>query len=307
MMNWTRLGLIYKGQGTNGWDLHSALTPTPFVFEDKIRIYAGFRAADGVSRIGYVDLDKNQPDKIIGVSSKPVLDIGRAGTFDDNGVILGDILRVGDEIYMYYVGFQLVEKVKFLAFTGLAISSDNGETFVRYSEAPVLDRKPNALFFDAVHTIMYKDGGFRCWLGAGSSWQDIKGKPYPSYNVKYIESADGINFSGTPQDCIHFSHKEEYRIGRPRVYFMQGKYKMIFTWGDIHGNYQMGYAESEDGIQWQRNDAYLNFKPATADAAGWDNQTVSYGALFEANQQIYMVYNGNEFGKDGFGLAKLDS
>lgn len=304
MMNWEKLGLVYKPDGVDAWKLHSALTPTPVVFDDKVRVYAGFRDADGVSRIGFVDLDPSDPTKVIRVSEKPALDIGLPGTFDDNGVILGDIIRDGNQLRMYYVGFQLVNKAKFLAYTGLAISDDGGETFKRSGDVPILDRRGNALFFNAVHTVMKEEGKYKFWLGAGSGWQVINGVQYPSYNVKYVESEDGIHFTGDSVDCLSFTTSNEYRIGRPRVYKINGEYQIIFTWGDKQGRYEMGYATSPDGKTWKRNDTELNFHPS---ASGWDNKWVSYGALFMLNNMTYMVYNGNEMGKDGFGLAKLNN
>lgn len=301
-MEWKKLGLVYKPDGTDDWKMHSALTPTPLVFDDKVRVYTGFRDDEGVSRIGYVDLDKSDPTRIIKVSQNPVLDIGIDGAFDDNGIILGDIIWVGKQLYMYYVGFQLVKKVKFLAFTGLAISDDGGETFTKYSQSPLLDRKPNAIYFNAVHTVMYTHDRFRYWLGAGSNWEKINDVFYPSYNVKYIESKDGIHFNEPSHDCMQFSRENEYRIGRPRVYATSQGYQMIFTWGDLSGNYRMGYAVSEDGKNWERNDEELNFHPSPE---GWDDKTVSYGALFTIDDSTFMVYNGNQMGKDGFGLAQL--
>ena len=55
-------------------------------------------------------------------------------------------------------------------------------------------------------------------------------------------------------------------------------------------------------IQFLKEDEELNFHPSPD---GWDNKWVSYGALFTVNNITYMVYNGNEMGKDGFGIAKL--
>ncbi len=59
MAEWTKKGLVFDTarHGVGGWMLHSALTPTPWRIDgDTIRVYAGFRDADGVSRIGYVDV-----------------------------------------------------------------------------------------------------------------------------------------------------------------------------------------------------------------------------------------------------------
>ncbi len=303
-MEWTKLGLVYKPTGLNDWKMHSALTPTPIVFENIIRVYAGFRDIDGISRIGYVDLDKTNPTKILKVSDKPVLDIGKPGEFDDNGVILGDIIREGESLRMYYVGFQIVNKVKFLAYTGLAISIDNGESFERLFQVPVLDRRENAHFFNAVHTVIKEEGIFKFWLGAGSDWQLINGIKYPSYNIKYIESKDGVQFNEHSSDCINFTNDDEYRIGRPRVYKENDEYFILFTWGDKKGKYEMGYATSKDGKNWVRNDKILNFHPSSN--SDWDDKWVSYGALFKIKDELYMVYNGNEMGKDGFGIAKLN-
>lgn len=214
------------------------------------------------------------------------------------------MLWVKNQLYMYYIGFQLVKKAKFIAYTGLAISSDSGETFKKYSNVPVLDRRDNALYFNAVHSVIFEDNKFKCWLGAGSRWQTINNISYPSYIVKYIESEDGINFPEQSIDCLNFSSPEEYRIGRPKVYFYSCKYHMIFTWGDLSGNYRMGYAVSDDGKTWNRNDAALNFLPSDN---GWDDKWVSYGAIFKVEDKTYMVYNGNEMGKEGFGLAILES
>jgi len=302
-MNWEKKGLIYEPLYDGSWKDNSALTPTPILInENTIRVYCGFRDVTGVSRIGYADLDIEDPTKIIRVSDKPVLDIGRPGNFDDNGVILGDVILKNGVIYMYYVGFQLVEKVKFLAFTGLALSEDGGETFHRHKESPILDRQNNSLCFNAVHSIIFENDKFKCWLGAGSGWQKINDNYYPSYNVKYIESENGIIFNDVSTDCIVFENDNEYRVGRPRVWKNDNGYEMIFTWGDKQGNYQMGYANSPNGIDWERNDKELNFYPSEE---GWDSQWISYGAPINVNNTTYMFYNGNDMGKEGFGLAIL--
>ena len=111
-MKWQKKGLVYTPPKDNSWKHNSALTPTAFLLgENIIRVYASFRDTQGIGRIGYVDVDANNPSNIIKISNKPVLDIGKDGMFDDNGVILGDIIRVENKIYMYYVGFQLVKKI----------------------------------------------------------------------------------------------------------------------------------------------------------------------------------------------------
>ena len=303
-MKWDKKGLIYTPSKDKSWKDNSALTPTAYLLnEETIRIYTSFRDTKGVGRIGYLDLDASNPSNIINISDNPVLDIGRNGVFDDSGVILGDLIRVKDSIYMYYVGFQKVEKAKFLAYTGLAISQDNGETFSRYSECPVLDRADEALYIRAIHSVIYEDSKFKIWYATGSGWENIDNIDYPQYDINYIESDDGILFSNQGIKCIenNLSNKE-YRIGRPRVYKKGNKYIMNFTYGTTDGRYIAGQAESIDGINWSRDDSLLGIELADK---GWDSIHLSYPSIIKTKYGTYMFYNGNNMGVDGFGYAEL--
>ena len=302
-MKWRKMGLIYAPDGTSAWARHSALTPTPVLVDNEtIRVYVGFRDERGVSRIGFVDVDADNPSKIKNVSRTPVLDVGLPGTFDDNGVILGDIVKNGDELRMYYVGFQLVEKVKFLAFTGLALSSDGGLTFNRYSRVPVLDRSDDGIYIRAIHSVMIEDGVWKIWFASGNGWEWIDGKPYPQYNIRYTESTDGIKLSQESILCIDVE-RNEYRIGRPRVYKRDKKYIMFYTKGAVNGDYLPGYAESFDGKEWVRQDDRLGI---TLSESGWDSKSLCYPSLLEHGGRVYMFYNGNNYGKTGFGYAVLE-
>ncbi|EOH3906484.1 hypothetical protein ACL636_001661, partial [Campylobacter coli] len=173
-MRWEKKGLIFCPNKESEWISNSVLTPQPFLLnEEVIRVYASFRDEIGIGRIGYIDLEAKNPKKIIKISKKPILNIGKNGMFDDNGVILGDVLRIENKIYMYYVAFQLVEKAKFLAFSGLAISSDNGENFQKVQEFPVLDRSSEGLFGRCIHSVIYEDGVFKVWYSVIHDWEII--------------------------------------------------------------------------------------------------------------------------------------
>lgn len=303
-MKWEKKGLVYTPPLDGSWRDNSALTPTAFLLNDTtIRNYVSFRDEQGIGRIGYIDVDSSFPSKILKISEKPVLDIGLAGMFDDNGVILGDLIRVRNEIYMYYVGFQLVKKSKFLAYSGLAISSDDGETFVRYKKTPILDREDEALYIRAIHSVIYEDNKFKIWYATGNGWENIDGIDYPQYDINYIESNDGIHFQNSGLKCIENNKKNlEYRIGRPRVYKDQNLYIMNFTYGTTDGRYIAGQASSKDGINWDRDDEALGIELSKV---GWDSIHLSYPSIIQVKEKKYMFYNGNNMGQDGFGYAEL--
>lgn len=303
-MEWKKKGLIYKPPFDGTWKDNSALTPTAFLLdENTIRVYVSFRDKEGIGRIGYIDVDAKNPSNVLKISDKPVLDIGKDGMFDDNGVILGDLIRVEDKIYMYYVGFQLVKKSKFLAYTGLAISKDNGETFKRYKNVPIMDREDEALYIRAIHSVIYEDNKFKIWYATGSGWENITGVDFPQYDINYIESEDGIHFKENGIKCIeNNSNNLEYRIGRPRTYKKDDLYIMNFTYGTTDGRYIAGQATSSDGVNWNRDDEKLGIQLSKE---GWDSIHLSYPSIVYSGDKFFMFYNGNNMGKEGFGYAEL--
>jgi hypothetical protein len=300
---WKKIGLVFDAHkyANHKWFCNSALTPQPFSLDDQtIRVFAGFRDAEGVSRIGYVDLSASDPTKVIKVSERPVLDVGRNGCFDDNGVILGDVIRTPSGIYLFYVGFQLVKKAKFLAFSGAALSEDGGETFVRISESPILERDRFQSTIGAIHTARYENDIWRLWFARGDGWEIINGVPYPKYHICYTETKDLLNIPRSVVTCA-VATLPEYRIGRPKVYQLaNGTYVMYATKGTLSGEYTPSFFRSKDGIQWERDDAALGIAPSEG---GWDSETLCYPALIKHTDQTLMIYNGNKMGVDGFGAA----
>jgi hypothetical protein len=296
---WRKQGLVFGPDGTLPWARNSALTPTPVLLGDQIRVFAGFRDDAGVSRIGYVDVDAQEPTRVIAVGLDPALDIGAPGMFDDNGVILGDIVPDGTGWRMYYVGFQLVAKAKFLAFTGLA-TSDDCTHFRRVSQTPVLDRTDEGMFIRAIHTARQEAGEWRIWYAAGRGWTRIGETDYPSYEIRTARSLDGISFPDKGTLCLP-AEGNEYRIGRPRVMRTADGYEMLFTKGTVGGDYTPGWAGSADGIHWHRQDSRFDLPLSES---GWDSKTLCYPAPLMVGDRQFLFYNGNEMGKAGFGVAE---
>lgn len=302
-MKWEKKGLIFYPDKISDWQDNTFMTPTPMLIEENvIRIYGGFRDKQGVSRIGYIDVLASNPTEIIKISKTPVLDTGKKGMFDDNGIILGSLLRDDSEIRMYYVGFQLIQNVKFLAFSGLAISSDNGENFKRYQETPIFDRFKNEHYIRAIHTVLKVNGVYKIWYSASDGWEIINNVPYPRYKIFYTESSNGVDFEQKEGILVIDCNKNEYRIGRPTVFFEDGIYKMYFTSDTFSKEYRAGYAESKDGINWERMDEKLGL---AVSSTGWDSEMICYPVPIKTQYGSYLFYSGNGMGLSGVGYAVL--
>lgn len=300
-MIWEKKGLIFRNPGLGDWCDNSALQPTPIIIDNAIRFYVGFRDVDGVSRIGYVDVDKSNPEKILKVSKEPVLDVGEDGAFDEFGVVPSAVIEVDGKIYLYYAGYQLGRKVRFLVLSGLAISDDGGETFYRYSRVPVFERTDNEMLFRVPHSVIFENGVFKFWYGGGSSFQQGKSKTLPKYDVRYLESGDGIDIPKLGRKVLE-TKAEEYRIGRPFVVRTGSKYYMFYGYSSEDRPYQLGFAISEDGYNWERRDEELGLGLSSS---GWDSEMMGYPSLVSTGNHTFLFYNGNDYGREGFGYAVL--
>lgn len=303
---WKKIGLVYSSNSYKSeLRVSSGLTPEPLVCGDVIRVYYSARDSLGRGRIYFAEFDPENSCSILRVSEKPCMDLGHKGEFDDNGHILGSVehLKAGG-IRMYYVGFHLPRGEKFHAFTGAA-ESVNGRDFERLTDHFVEGKAMRNGSIGAVHTSFVEEGGRRYWYACGDGWQVINHKEFPKYHIKtsYFDQGDGENTEALDFDCI-LPSGEEYRIGRPKVYrTSKGKYVMYMTFGTIDGlRYEPALAVSDDGIQWTRRDDLLGI---SLSSQGWDSVHLCYPALAFYKDKVFMFYNGNNMGEDGFGVAEM--
>lgn len=306
-MKWIKKGRIELEKYMDGNKLVSsfAMLPTPLLItEDTIRVYIGFCDGNNVGRIGYVDVCADNPQKVQNISTSPVLDIGRPGCFDDNGVVPLSVLEAGDEIYLYYVGFQTGVKVPYFMFGGLAISRDGGDSFRRVSEAPVVDRKDDELFARCGMNVMKDHDIYKMWyVGTiNEGWVQNHGSLKPLYTMRYMESEDGIHWDQPSVSCMQFSNEDEHGFGRPYVWKVNGAYKMLYSIRTYSRGYYIGYAESVDGVKWIRKDELAGI---CTSASGWDSQNISYPCMLQTKGRTYLFFNGNSCGRTGFGYAEL--
>ena len=303
-MKWRKQGLVYGPDPNSSWAQRWALQPTPILLSDgTIRVFAGFRTHAGVSRVGYVDLDADDPSRVLAVSKEPVLDIGVPGAFDENGVVPCAIVAREDRLFLYYAGYQLGQQVKFYVFGGLAISTDGGLTFQRHSRVPICDRTDDELYFRVIHTMMRDGAVWRAWYGGGDEYSSQDGRQLPRYDIRHALAPDGLSLSGDYQVCVA-QDGEEYRVGRPYVFKDDdGRYRMLFSAGTAATGYRLAYAISTDGVNWSRKDQDVGIDVSPS---GWDSEMQAYPAVIRYKDKTYLFYNGNNYGEEGFGYAVLE-
>ncbi|MDB5815381.1 MAG: hypothetical protein JWN23_2498 [Rhodocyclales bacterium] len=301
-MRWRKLGLVFTPDGSVSWMRSHATTPTPFDLGDgRLRIYMSLRDDLGMSRVGFVDVDASDPTHVLRISEHPCLDIGKPGTFDDNGALCTSVLRLDDgSMLMYYVGFELSTHVRYRLLTGAALSRDGGETFERIQPTAILERSPAELYFRCGACVLHDEKRFRMWYIAGSEWIKLGDKDVPVYELRYMESRDGLDWPREGETVMRLA-PDEHGFGRPWVVREDGIFKLYYSIRRISlKGYRLGYAESRDGHDWTRLDARAGLDVS---ASGWDSEEIMYSAVMHSGGRCYAFYNGNDFGRTGFGVA----
>ena len=302
---WVKKGLIYKPTNEQVWWKNHAMAPAPILYDEQtIRVYIGAWDVNGISRITYIDVSKDNPSQVKKIADSYVLDIGEDGCFDDNGVFPAHAYKHPDgRVFLYYTGFQKLYKIPFSNFSGLAISYDNGNTFKRVSKAPVMDRADEGLYTRAGTSVIFEDGIFKSCYSVGSGWYNIAGKDRPVYEVNYIESSNGIDFPKTGKTIVKVDLNKEHGLGRPQIVKLLGKTMVFYTRRTLDFKYFIGCAIKKGDV-WVRYDDWLETIKHGLPGE-FDNQMVYFPAVIDTGNKIFLFYVGNGYGNDGFGYAEL--
>lgn len=306
---WQRRGVVYRPASDHRWIRSHAQVPTPFAASaETLRIYFGARDAGNCTSTIFIDVDANDPMRVVHLHDEPVLPLGSLGCFDDAGVMPSCVVTVGSQLHFYYTGWNTSTTVPYRNSIGVAVSDDGGLNFRRPFEGPILDRTATEPHFCATPYVMRDGGGWRMWYLSCSEWTVVDGKPEARYLIRHAESDDGFEWRRPGTIAINYLRPDE-AIARPWVLKDSTGYQMWYCYRSNRGyrtdatqSYRLGYATSSDGLSWTRQD---DAPQLTGPSSGWDAEMLAYPAVVEAAGRRYLFYDGNGFGQTGFGLAKL--
>ena len=308
MLNWNKQGVVFNVKGEYDWNKSHAQVPVIDVLKDRYRIYYSTRNANGKSNISYIEVAIDNPLNIIYQHNKTLLEFGKLGAFDDSGIMPSSIVNVGNKKFLYYIGWTTRSSVPYNNAIGLAISEDGGITFQKQFEGPIITINHIEPYFSGTSYVVNEDSIFKMWYLSCIEWKNFNGKIEPIYNLKYAESKDGIQWKQTGKVAVDLQDGEGGLVSAS-VIQIDGIYKMWFGKrkdsdyrNNIENSYRIGYAESKDGMDWVRMDEKAGIDLSEE---GWDSEMISYPNVIKKENQLLMFYNGNGFGKSGFGCAIL--
>ncbi len=315
-MRWQKLGKIFDPEIiplTNGCTSF-AKSPQALVFDDFVRVYfcSQVKSPDGkyLSHPQFVDFDKDFK-KIINYSKESVISLGQLGEFDEHGIFPLNVLRCKNQIYGFTSGWSRRTSVSIDMSIGLSVSHDNGKSFAKYGQGgPVMTSSIKEPCLVGDPFVLFINDTFHMWYIFGDRWvQANQGSPPERfYRIAYASSKDGLNWNRNGNYIISTLYENECQA-LPTVFILEGRFHMIFCHRNAFGfrtqkqnSYRLGYAYSDDMKNWTRDDSMLGINLGFEE---WDSEMMCYPNAFKMDSDVYLLYNGNQFGKHGFGLAKL--
>ena len=316
-MRWAKRGKLFDPTGHKLANncVQFAQSPQALVLQDRVRIFFSTRERDNIgkylSHVAFVDFDKSL-QHIIDVSHHTVIELGGLGCFDEHGIFPINVVRDGNRVLAYTTGWNRKVSVSADASIGLAVSHDDGLTFQKYGKGPVMTASLHEPFLVCDAFVTVDAGRYHMWYIYGTKWQKFTETDPPDrvYKIAYASSSNGIDWQRDGRQIISDRLNEDECQALPTVFRRGDTYHMYFCYRQAHGfrqqrssAYRLGYAYSKDLTDWVRDDAAAGMDVSQE---GWDSEMQCYPHTFELEGRIYMLYNGNEFGRHGFGLAVLE-
>jgi hypothetical protein len=317
-MKWSKKGCIFSpDQFKNEFNgMVYAQSPQALPIENGVRVYFSTRSVDlsgkYLSHIAFAEFSRDF--KVVrDISSQTVIPLGCLGDFDEHGIFPIHIFKNQDKIFGYTTGWNRRKSVSADASIGLGISIDGGRTFEKIGRGPVLTSSLHEPFLVGDPFVLLIGQVFHMWYISGKRWISSPEATQAErvYKISHAISDDGIHWKRDNLLIVPDSIGADECQALPSVCEVDGIYHMVFCYRDAIGfrteagkGYRLGYAYSKDLVHWTRNDQVLGLELT---GEGWDGQMMCYPHLFRLDERIALLYNGNNFGKEGFGLAILES
>jgi hypothetical protein len=297
--NWERRGLVFAPPGAGLLASH-AMLPTPLVLADRIRVFFAACDLELRGRIFRVDLDRDDPRRLLASYPAPVLDLGPPGAFDADGVNPSQVVRRDGKLFLYFIGWQRIStEVPYRLFAGLAVSEDEGASFVRHGDGQILLPEGSERYFrTAPFVFPAADGRWEMlYIGGDTFFNGCNSKRLPTYSLYRAASHDGVTWTGGGFPLLDPDRAAgEIGFGRPVLWHHEGTASLLIS-RRTESSYMLRALAFKDGaLRWS--------EPLGPGTQSWDTSMTCFGAPCAAGAWEYLFYNGNEFGRSGFGLAR---
>jgi hypothetical protein len=284
-----------------------AQTPVPIWVSDRIRILFSSRDSEGRSQIFWVDVDGEDPTRIVAVAKAPALARGPAGAFDEDGVMPGSLIREKDGLALYYTGWNRKVSTPYHNAIGRCLSRDDGATFTREFLGPVLDRTSKHPFLNVTPTVSKSSTGYEIICASGTGWHQIGKGWEPAYVLYRGISSNGIDWNLSQAPLVQSEESGQISCAGTRVVLGNQNYliyctRLMNNYRGGSGSYRLAIAKPDSGGETYTPVSEFDLNVGRGN---WDSEMRAYPSALVSEKYVLIFYNGNGFGVAGFGALKI--
>lgn len=302
MTSWKKLGLIFNLQPiSENIQTHASNPLAIRISEDVFRIYFSGRNSENKSSVGSVDFNMKSK-AIVENSAKEVMKYGMPDSFYSHGISVGCSYQIANKEYILFMGWQIRDNNHWRGDVGRFELISKNENFKLNPLIPFIGTDD---VFDKISLsypcVLFEDGIYKMWYGSTIDWSSHNSEMI--HVINYATSLDGENWTKHGL-AVPYKTGVAQAFSRPCVIHDEKGYHMWFSYRSGDGTpYRIGYAKSMNGVEWK---LALEEVGINVSDKGWDSEMICYPFVFDYEGERYMFYNGNKYGRDGFGLAILE-
>lgn len=300
---WRKVGRVYFPSGGRHPKLasHASNPLAVHIAGDAYRVFYSARDEANRSSVGAVDLNL-ATGKILTDHPEPFFEFAPGGFFSD-GISIGCVYNLPDgRRLLLFMGWKTLPEGRWRGEIGvLDLSPDL--TLSLASDAPLLGvggDDPISVSYPWVERDA--DGSYTMWYGSTHDWGAAEREM--THLLHRATSENGWTWRRRGP-CLTCPSSVASAFSRPTV--LRDRDGLMHMWfsfrGGQGGSYRIGHAVSERGDDWR-----LALGECCLDTSemGWDSEMTAYPFVLRHGGAAYMLYNGNGYGKTGFGLAVME-
>ena len=145
---------------------------------------------------------------------------------------------------------------------------------------------------------MFDEGKFKFWYGAGGKFILRNDKTLPVYNIWYLETDNLTNIPLRGKEIL-YTNSDEHGLGRPNVLKDNKQFKMFYGLALEKNLISRLYGINDGELEQAR------LKLGCIKYNRFGSEMMAYPCVIKVGDRTFMFYNGNDYGRYGFGYAEL--
>jgi hypothetical protein len=268
------------------------------IHDSQLRIFFNSRDDQDRSKIYSIDLhgDELEPDYN---SISLQYSYGEAGSYFSHGISVGQIFSIRGVKTLSVMGWKnYVDKHWEGRIGHIPFDIDGNLTHLEPTPWMDLDNlDPISLSYPAVYEDLTSTV---IWYGSTITWDAGNGEMLHILKEARL-SSDGRVIKG--DNTVPYVLGSAQAFSRPAVVQLENHFLMAYSYRGNKTKYRIGFLILDD---FESASHLGGISPFLTSEEEWESEMIEYPSFISFQNQLFMLYNGNSFGKTGIGIVRIE-